>query len=553
MKFVTAFFSFLILIFLLFNFVSFGNVYSSQLSFTNQDGSPFDGKFDDGTGAAFNFFLNDTASSVSIEVKDVENNSVVATIDGGARSSGEVTIEWDGAGTEQGKFYYFEITAEQPSYSNTEWTYFYDSGGIGIFSRGGDVVTDMKSDLFGLFYAPNNGGPLGKGITIYNPDGSYHDPFLVAADISSGGTIDWGTGDPMVGGFFDDLGRFYVSSIQFGEIRRLNRDSSITAVVTGLTTPKGIFIRGTGNQRIIYACAANQILKISIGDEDIFLGTPEVIAEFSGGFPKDVALDDEGFLYTNLRATDNDLNATGAGLYKFSLAGTLPVVDADAIWGIGEAQSHKVAELQFDFGTDRNSASDDILYYSTRAETANNDDGIWKVDDLNAVFATSSPIITELELYGADDNINARAGIMLDAAGNLILMENSNEHIFFITPPNAGATNSFTTASRDSFMVDFSLGINDNQIPNEFVLKQNYPNPFNPSTNIQFSIPKESNVTLTVYNSLGEEAATLINNVRKSSGTYDIHFDASGLPSGIYIYRLQAGNKTLTNKMIFMK
>ncbi len=85
-----------------------------------------------------------------------------------------------------------------------------------------------------------------------------------------------------------------------------------------------------------------------------------------------------------------------------------------------------------------------------------------------------------------------------------------------------------------------------------FNLSQNFPNPFNPSTNISFSVQHLSFVTLKVYDALGEEAASLINE-EKSPGTYTINFNAQNLSSGVYYYRIQAGNFTETRKMILLK
>ncbi|MBT8379039.1 MAG: T9SS type A sorting domain-containing protein [Ignavibacteria bacterium] len=85
-----------------------------------------------------------------------------------------------------------------------------------------------------------------------------------------------------------------------------------------------------------------------------------------------------------------------------------------------------------------------------------------------------------------------------------------------------------------------------------FRLEQNYPNPFNPTTKIKFELPDQNRVTLKVYNVLGNEIATLINK-DKPSGTYEIEFDATGLPSGIYFYELHAGNFVETRKMILLK
>jgi len=88
-------------------------------------------------------------------------------------------------------------------------------------------------------------------------------------------------------------------------------------------------------------------------------------------------------------------------------------------------------------------------------------------------------------------------------------------------------------------------------------LEQNYPNPFNPSTKIKYSIPPNiqreiSNVSLKVYDVLGNIVATLVNE-EKPAGNYEIEFDASNLSSGIYYYRLVTGSFTDTKKMILLK
>jgi len=88
--------------------------------------------------------------------------------------------------------------------------------------------------------------------------------------------------------------------------------------------------------------------------------------------------------------------------------------------------------------------------------------------------------------------------------------------------------------------------------PQTFALNQNYPNPFNPETVISFSIPKTEEVSLVVYNLIGEEVARLIDE-SKHSGNYTVEWNASNVASGIYFYRLQAGDFVLTRKMVLLK
>ena len=89
-------------------------------------------------------------------------------------------------------------------------------------------------------------------------------------------------------------------------------------------------------------------------------------------------------------------------------------------------------------------------------------------------------------------------------------------------------------------------------VPKVFALRQNYPNPFNPVTNIEFDLPKSEFVRLIVFNSIGQEVKTLVNET-KPAGSYKVDFDASELPSGAYFYRITAGDFVQTNKMILVK
>jgi hypothetical protein len=90
------------------------------------------------------------------------------------------------------------------------------------------------------------------------------------------------------------------------------------------------------------------------------------------------------------------------------------------------------------------------------------------------------------------------------------------------------------------------------ELPTGYDLSQNYPNPFNPTTNIKFSIPASGFVTLKVYNTLGQEVATLLNE-QKSAGTYQVDFNASTLSSGMYMYTLSSGNIRISKKMLLVK
>lgn len=96
-------------------------------------------------------------------------------------------------------------------------------------------------------------------------------------------------------------------------------------------------------------------------------------------------------------------------------------------------------------------------------------------------------------------------------------------------------------------------GVNDAaERLSHFALEQNYPNSFSPSTTIVCSVGKESFVSLRVYNILGQEVATLVN-AQTNPGTYQVTFDASRLATGVYLYKIQAGDFVQTKKMVIVK
>jgi subtilisin family serine protease len=103
------------------------------------------------------------------------------------------------------------------------------------------------------------------------------------------------------------------------------------------------------------------------------------------------------------------------------------------------------------------------------------------------------------------------------------------------------------------FTIDTTTAvIDDGVLPQSYALHQNFPNPFNPSTMIEYALPEASFVTLTVYNVLGEEVATLASGDH-APGTFEVRWEVSGMPSGVYFYRLTAGDFVQTKKMVLMR
>ncbi len=135
---------------------------------------------------------------------------------------------------------------------------------------------------------------------------------------------------------------------------------------------------------------------------------------------------------------------------------------------------------------------------------------------------------------------------------------NNGVFSFEITDPSVEAvsltatTDALNTSNFARLNIVTAIEKEEDNFPNEFSLNQNYPNPFNPATTISFSIPNEQLVSLKVFNSLGEEVANLVNE-NKPMGNYSVTFDASRLTSGVYLYKISAGNFVESKKMILLK
>jgi hypothetical protein len=158
--------------------------------------------------------------------------------------------------------------------------------------------------------------------------------------------------------------------------------------------------------------------------------------------------------------------------------------------------------------------------------------------------AVEFPVTIQSDTYPVTITWNVNKGtasyVLTDGVGGRLLTAKSM---------NGEGSMKITNSSVTKFSVKLT---GDGQLPKEYALAQNYPNPFNPSTTIGFAIPQGSFTTLKVYNILGQEVATLVNEEMKP-GTYEVNWSASSNSSGVYLFRLQAGKFTETRRMILLK
>ena len=141
---------------------------------------------------------------------------------------------------------------------------------------------------------------------------------------------------------------------------------------------------------------------------------------------------------------------------------------------------------------------------------------------------------------GPENSTDVANSIAVDVSGNVYVTDYSN---------GSGTAVDYATI-KYSQLVGFQPI--SSEIPDMFSLSQNYPNPFNPSTNINFSIPKSSFVTLKVFNIMGKEISSLVNE-NLNPGVYSFDFNAEDLASGIYFYKLTAGEFSEVKKMTMIK
>lgn len=151
--------------------------------------------------------------------------------------------------------------------------------------------------------------------------------------------------------------------------------------------------------------------------------------------------------------------------------------------------------------------------------------------------------LNEPVVYSVCDTLPANSVSYSDAT-----IELNKQYIYRVKCFNAQAVSHYIVSNSISTPVEEERKTK----PAKYSLSQNYPNPFNPTTTLNYEVASDGLVQLNVYDALGREAAVLVNEV-KSPGRYEVKFDASGLPSGVYFYRLQAGDYSKTMKMILAK
>jgi len=213
-----------------------------------------------------------------------------------------------------------------------------------------------------------------------------------------------------------------------------------------------------------------------------------------------------------------------------------PAVDGWATWGIDLANFNPCK--MYDDGTHGDRVAGDSVF--TRQDTYSPD----------SISAGSKWQVGQTFKFGigGSDNEGGSGGFGNNHSENIV--DADSQYTIF------NQFGSINPAFYNAWNYDLDkpvTGVKDRKtLPRQFALSQNYPNPFNPSTKINYDVPKTSIVRLEVFNILGQLVGTLVND-RKEPGTYTVRFDGGRYPSGVYFYRMTAGNFVSTKKMAFIK
>ncbi len=195
------------------------------------------------------------------------------------------------------------------------------------------------------------------------------------------------------------------------------------------------------------------------------------------------------------------------------------------IWGVGD-QIHKCDNLPPTIGSIKDSVALVNMLYKQPIEVVDPDGDV-------VTLSIAQPNFLNVQ----NNNITGTP------------TDTGTYNVWVIADDNHGGKDTLTYKLK----VETTVGVEDeSSIPTKYQLSQNYPNPFNPTTTISFSLAKSSDVKLIVVNSLGQAIVTLVDEFR-SVGSHSVSFNASNLPSGIYFYRIIAGNFTEVKKMILVK
>ncbi len=421
------------------------DVFAHNIRITQPDSdAPFDAKFNDGSGAAIRFVLSDRADSVVIMINSpTETVRVLRATD---LVSGDTVVVWDGNNTSGTPVpsgdYSLKFTAYDKGYSlYTE--IFYDQPAI--FTRGVTTIrnTDLKN--FGFIYAADNGG-YATGVARHSADVRQWGNSKGVAKLDNTGAV-VGPANLRYSSEADEAGYVYLIGRDKKEIYRYHTDTMFVALFDsgGYTTNlEGLAVAGTGSGRVIAVAGQSKVYFMPVGDNPGWF-QPKTIAVDgdTSVIYWDAAFGQDSVLYTTFYGAKDDIRP---GVAKFDFTGwdgTTPKKLADAVW-TATLDSGRANTMALDFGRDTTDV-DDVLYFTIarrKSADVNVRQNIYLLKNLNAV----TPMLDTAYIDRGNNMTQSRSDIAVDAVGNIVYFENSNEETVLISPPTG--PNSFMTPAQ---------------------------------------------------------------------------------------------------------
>ena len=519
----------------------------------------------------------------------------------------------DGGGTASSGVWEIKIKAEDSVGSDGYELLSYDTGPDSWYWSSSGVAgnKNQNSIYFGMAYVTertggtsgNPGGELTiKGLYLHDSFGKYFGGLQNSAYAEGNSVIPWATfatdeGSPfgVTIGPDDRVYCFVVPSnrdaVKMGGVAvgdamwstgsvetildfntQDNHNSISDAIVVGLGSARMLYTveqislrTGSDNDSATDGDGfdTSQVKRYALGTSTgLFTGAGEVVIPVStmkNAFR--IEMDAAGFLYVVQQSYDTLAVAGNIyGLSKWDIS-SLP---ATKVWNIGldDAPDHEntTANTVNARATNFNGIGLDEangIVYVTRKSSARPLHNVMAYDMSTGAFL-SSFASAESVVGGVTTDLPGGGGgsirdVNVDAAGNIMIVNSSFEAFRMYSPPQGA--NSFTTTS--PIKIDVTNGVTgveeiSSGLPTKFSLGQNYPNPFNPTTTINFAISKSEFVTMIIYNALGQEVSTVVNEFL-NAGSYKVNFNADKLASGMYLYKITAGKFTSTKKMLLLK
>ncbi|MBL8017317.1 MAG: T9SS type A sorting domain-containing protein [Ignavibacteria bacterium] len=265
------------------------------------------------------------------------------------------------------------------------------------------------------------------------------------------------------------------------------------------------------------------------------------------------------------------VNNLGSTIDSFALFGEIGG-NSDRLWAkcpVADLVINTAGETYYRQIARRESYSDVIIPFAGINDECASDVNINWNSDFALTYFSVVPImysgfyVNDLELVEANHSIQGDVISLLNFEDNYYSELDSNGYITLkfndISTVAEGFVRDYVLETKGRYLTTLSeyeklpQSTDQNLCPDGFKLYTNFPNPFNPATLIKYDLPKDVKVTIRIYDLLGREVATLLNNEFKYAGRYELTWNASNYATGVYIYRIEAGEFVSTKKMVLIK